>query len=390
MAHVKHDQRVAPDLLGMRLPKRHGLDGVERAGLLKFHATAQAGRFFAWVWPSRTEQQFRLGASKRCHQPDARLLVLSRSRFRPWPNPGVRPLNPAMRTESDSQMPGLTRGTAIGAEVKAIPVLELRPQPTKRIPWFKEVWSFRGVIGILARKDFQVRYKRASFGLAWAVVIPLIQAIVFVIIFSRVGHFSDLKFSYPAYVLSGTLAWSYFSTAATSGSTSIVDSNTITDKVWFPRSVLVLVPVISNMFSLITSMILLIVALPLVHAHITWRLLLLVPAFIFLIVFTTAFNLVTSALHVYFRDVRYIVIAGLLLAFYLTPIVYPASALHSIAPLLIYNPMTGIIGLFQLAAAGPFGPMLQSLLVSFAFTVALLVIGAEANRRRDRLFVDQL
>ncbi len=270
------------------------------------------------------------------------------------------------------------------------PVLELRPQATQRIPWLKEIWSFRGVIGILSRKDFQVRYKRASFGILWAVLIPLIQATVFVVIFSRVGHFDDLTFNYAAYVLSGTLAWAYFNTAVTSGSTSIVDSNTMTDKVWFPRSVLVLVPVISNLFSLITSMILLLVVMPFVHAHYTWRVLLLVPAMIFLMIFVTAINLVTSALHVYFRDVKYIVIAGLLLAFYVTPIVYPASALHSIGPLFAYNPMTGIIGLFQLAAAGPFGPMLRSLLVSFTFTVALLLAGLEANRRHDRLFVDML
>ena len=269
-------------------------------------------------------------------------------------------------------------------------VLELRPQPTRRIPWFKEIMSFSGVMGILARKDFQVRYKRASFGVLWAVFIPLIQAIVFVVVFSRVGHFTHLKFSYAAYVLSGTLSWAYFNAAATSGSTAIVDGADLTDKVWFPRSVLAAVPVISNLFGLLTSMVLLLAAMPIVGAHFTWRLLLLLPAMLLLIMFTMALNLVTSALHVYFRDVKYIVIAGLLLAFYLTPVVYPASTLHSIGPWLALNPMTGIVGLFQLATAGPFGPMLRPLIVSIAFTVVLLVAGLEANRRHDRLFVDQL
>jgi lipopolysaccharide transport system permease protein len=278
----------------------------------------------------------------------------------------------------------------LGAATAALPVLELRPQPTRRLPWLKEIWSFRGVVGILARKDFQVRYKRASFGILWAVLIPLIQALVFVVIFSRVGHFNHLSYSYAAFVLSGTLAWAYFQTAVTSGSTSIVDGATITDKVWFPRSVLVLVPVISNLFSLGTSMILLLVAMPIVHAPFTWRILILIPANMFLIVFTTAFSLVTSSLHVYFRDVKYIVIAFLLVVFYVTPIVYPASSLHHIGPYLALNPLTGIMGLFQFAAAGPFGPMLHSLLVSLAFTVVLFVVGLEANRRRDRLFVDML
>jgi lipopolysaccharide transport system permease protein len=271
-----------------------------------------------------------------------------------------------------------------------VAVLELRPQPTKFIPWFKELWSFRGVLGILARKDFQVRYKRASFGVMWAVLIPLIQAIVFVVVFSRVGHFNKLKFDYSAFVLSGTLAWSYFSTVVTSGATSIVDGASITDKVWFPRSVLVLVPTLSNLFSLVTSMIILLISMPLVSAPFTWRIFLLLPANVLLVVFTTSVSMVTSALHVYFRDVKYIVIATLLVAFYITPIVYPASSLAKIGPWLALNPMTGIIGLFQLASAGPFGPMLWPLVASFGFSVVLFAIGLEANRRRDRLFVDML
>jgi ABC-type polysaccharide/polyol phosphate export permease len=278
----------------------------------------------------------------------------------------------------------------LGTSPAVLTVLELRPEPTRRVPWLKEIWSFRGVIGILARKDFQVRYKRASFGIVWAVLIPVIQATVFVIVFSRLGHFHNLTFSYPAYVVAGTLAWAFFNTVVISGSTSIVDGANITDKVWFPRSVLVFVPVISNLFSLATSMLLIVAAIPLVHAHFALRTLMLVPACLLLIAFTAAFSLVTSALHVYFRDVKYMVIALLLVLFYLTPIVYPASALHRIGPWLALNPLTGIIGLFQLAAAGPFGPMRDALLVSVAFTVILFVVGLEGNRRHDRLFVDKL
>jgi lipopolysaccharide transport system permease protein len=269
-------------------------------------------------------------------------------------------------------------------------VVELRPEPTSLGRWLKEVWAFRQVTGILARKDFQVRYKRASFGILWAVLLPLLQAVVFVVIFSRVGRFNHTPFNYSAFVLSGTLSWAYFSMTALSGATSIVDGAGMTDKVWFPRSVLVLVPVISNLFSLMTSMVLLLISMELVHAHYTWRLVMLVPAILLLVTFSVAFGLVASALYVYFRDVKFIVQAGLLVFFYLTPIVYPSTAVHSIGPWMALNPMTGIIGLFQFAAAGPFGPMLRALLVSLAATAVLLVVGIEANRRHDRLFVDQL
>jgi len=268
--------------------------------------------------------------------------------------------------------------------------MELHPEPTRLQPWLREIWGYRDVISILVRKDFQTRYKRASLGILWAVFLPLIQALVFVAIFSRVGHFQHLKYSYPIYVLSGTLAWSYYSTAASVSSTAIVDGATLTDKVWFPRCSLVIVPVFSNLFGLFTSMVLLLAAMPLFHAHYTLRLFLLIPAMVWCILFAFGFGLCTSALHVYFRDVRFIVQAAVLIWFYVTPIVYPASALKSIGPYFAYNPMTGIINLFQYAAAGRFGPMGKGFLVSAVATVLLLVIGLHAHRRRDRLFVDLL
>jgi lipopolysaccharide transport system permease protein len=269
-------------------------------------------------------------------------------------------------------------------------ILELHAAPTKRVEWLKEIWSFREVIGILARKDFQVKYKRASFGVIWAVALPLIQAIVFVVIFSRVGHFHHTTFNYSAYVLAGVLAYGYFQTAGMAASTSIVDGATMTDKVWFPRSILVLVPCLSNLFTLVTTMVILLVAMPIVGAPYTWRLVVLIPAMLLLVVFAISFGLCAASLHVYYRDVKFIVQAGLLILFYVTPIVYPASSLHSIGPYFAYNPLTGIMSLFQFAAAGSFGGMLKPLIVTGVVTVVLFVLGLEGNRRHDRLFVDKL
>jgi len=269
-------------------------------------------------------------------------------------------------------------------------VAELTPRPAPWGVWLREIWDHREVIGVLTRKDFQVRYKRASFGVLWAVLLPVVQAVVYVVVFSRIGRFNHTSFSYSAYVLSGVLAWAYFATTAQFAVTAIVDAASITDKVWFPRSVAAIVPVLSNLFGLLTSMVLLIIVMPFIHAHITWRLFVLVPALVLLCLFVLGFGLVTSALHVYFRDVKFIVQAGVLVFFYLTPIIYPAAALRSIGPWLALNPMTGIVGLFQYAAAGHFGALGPSVLVSCGATVVLLVAGLAAQRRYDRLFVDKL
>jgi homopolymeric O-antigen transport system permease protein len=272
----------------------------------------------------------------------------------------------------------------------SMPTLELRPQPTKFVPWIREIWAFRQVTGILARKDFQTKYKRASFGIVWAVVLPLLSGIVFVVLLTRIGRFGHLGYSYAAFVLSANLSWAYFATVGLAAATCIVDGASMTDKVWFPRSILVLVPTISNLFGLATSMIILLAAMPIVGAPFTWRLVILVPAIVLMILFTVGFGLCASALHVYFRDVKFIVQAGILLWFYVTPIIYPASALGFLGPYLVFNPMTGIIGLFQFAAAGHFGPMRNSICISVVFTVLLIVVGLQAQRKHDRLFVDKL
>jgi ABC-type polysaccharide/polyol phosphate export permease len=164
----------------------------------------------------------------------------------------------------------------------------------------------------------------------------------------------------------------------------------MTDKVWFPRSILVLVPCISNLFTLLTTMVILLIALPIVGADYSWRLLLLLPAMLLLFVFSVSFGLCAASLHVYYRDVKFIVQAGLLILFYVTPIVYPANSLHNLGRYFAYNPLTGIMSLFQFAAAGSFGGMLKPLIVTAIFTVVFFVAGLEGNRRHDRLFVDKL
>jgi lipopolysaccharide transport system permease protein len=244
------------------------------------------------------------------------------------------------------------------------------------------------VLGVLARKDFQTRYKRASFGVLWAVALPVLQGAVLALVFSRVAAFKTGG-SYAAIVMSGTFAWAYLTATVQTATTAVVDGASLADKVWFPRAVLVMVPVLSNLVGLVVSDLLLLVLLPLVGDWPGWHLLLLVPASLLLIGLTTGLSLVLSALHVYFRDTKFIVQAVLLVAIYLTPIIYPASLLGRFAGWLDANPATGIVELVHSAATASALPG-RSLAVSIVATIVLLVVGAEVHRRHDRLFVDQL
>ena len=140
--------------------------------------------------------------------------------------------------------------------------------------WFNDVLAHRGVLGIFARKDFQTRYKRASLGVLWAVAVPVLQGAVMAVVFSRVIRVSSAS-GFAAYVMSGIIAWAYFSTALGAGSTAIVDGSGLTDKVWFPRLLLVIVPVLSGLVGLVVSLAVLLVLAPMVHVHIGWQLFML-------------------------------------------------------------------------------------------------------------------
>jgi lipopolysaccharide transport system permease protein len=271
------------------------------------------------------------------------------------------------------------------------PVLRFGDRPEPLGVWLAGVWRARALLVALAQKDFRVRYKRASLGVLWSIALPLLQSAVMVFIFSRVGHFgSGARFNYAGYVLAGMVPWLYLSSSIATSTTSIVDASDLTDKVFFPRAVLPLVSPAANLVTLVISTAIVIAALPILGERITPWILLLVPALALLCAFTAAVGLALGALYVYFRDIKFMVQAALLVWIYVTPIVYPPSALNGAARWLDFNPLTGIVGLFQRAVVQAPVPSARSLVVSIVTTVLLAVAAVAAHRHHDRLFVDLL
>lgn len=269
----------------------------------------------------------------------------------------------------------------------------VEPRAIARRGWLREVWSYRALLSILARSDFHTRYKRASFGVLWAVAVPAIQAAALAVVFSRFVPVGG-EFSYAAFAVSGVLAWAYFAPTLGVASTAIVEGSDLADKVWFPRALLVLVPCLANLPGLAISLAIFVAILPLLGESLGLHTLLLIPAGILMVVFTSSLSMVLSALHVYFRDVRYLVQASLLVLFYLTPIVYPQTAVGALGPWLDLNPLTGVANLFHWAAVGTpeawSSTAIRSIAIAVGATLALLVSAIEVHRRRDRLFVDLL
>lgn len=285
-------------------------------------------------------------------------------------------------------MTAIDVGGVGAASPPGVPVLDLTARPGTLRDWFRSLADHREVLVALAEKDFKVRYKRATFGVLWAVALPLLQAAVMVVVFSRFRRGAGGDLDYTGYVLSGMVAWAYVAASIPAATTAIVEGAGLTDKVWFPRALLALAPVLANLIGLgISFGIVLLVQL--LRGDLGADVLLALPAAALLVALVTALALAGSALYVWFRDVRFIVQAGLLVLFYATPVLYEVSLLGRWAPVARANPFTGVVNLFQRAVVG--APVDgAALVVSMATTLVVGLVAIELHRRHDRRFVDLL
>ncbi|MFL6239516.1 MAG: ABC transporter permease [Actinomycetes bacterium] len=294
-------------------------------------------------------------------------------------------------TGHDSEVVASPAGQ-IRTSVADRPVLDARGEWTPPRQLLREVWDARDLIATLARKDFFVRYRRASFGVAWAVLLPVIQAAVLTEVFQ---HFRAIRSgthgSLPVYVFTGMTVYTFFTTTVTSSSTSIVDGAGLSSKIYFPRAVLPLISVRSNLYAFACSLVILIVMSVMFGTHLDAHVLLLVPGVLLLVWVTASAGLTLSALHVYFRDVRYIVAAIFSGLLYLSPVFLPLRIYPpSIRWIVLVNPVSGVIELFRLAITGADPQWPLAITFAVAWAVFLTATAVYLHCRRNRVFVDLL
>ena len=254
---------------------------------------------------------------------------------------------------------------------------------------FRELWKFRELFYFLIWRDLKVRYKQTVLGAAWAVIQPFFTMVVFSIFFGRLAGVPSDGLPYPLFAFAGLVPWTFFANALSQSSNSLVGSQHLITKVYFPRLVIPVSAVLSGAldfviaFAVLLGMMIYYGAVPGVAS--------LVIPFFFLLALVTALGagLWLSALNVEFRDVRYIV--PFLTQFWLfaTPVAYPSSMLpEPWRTLYGVNPMVGVVEGFRWALLGrpeSLGPILA---VSTGAALFLLVTGALYFRRMERTFAD--
>jgi lipopolysaccharide transport system permease protein len=254
-----------------------------------------------------------------------------------------------------------------------------------------DLWRSRSLVRALARRDFYVRYRRPTFGVIWSVAIPLIQAVVLSVVFTRVIRV-ETAIPYPVFIIAGVVPWTFFSQSLSTAVRSITAGSGIASKVYFPRAVLPLASVGSNVYAVAPTLVVLLGAALAYGVDVTPYWLLLLAGITLMIGLTAAFSLVFAALHVYFRDVAYILTAGLQAWFYGSAVLFPVDIVPAgpLRSLVVFNPATGFVETFRAAFMGIQPHTLDAIISTIGWTIALLLFAVLLYRRYDRVFVDLL
>lgn len=227
--------------------------------------------------------------------------------------------------------------------------------------------------------------------MAWAVGLPLIQAVVLAVVFTRIVKI-ETGGNYGVFVFAGMLPWTFLSGSVITGSTAIVDGSALATKIYFPRALLPLVTIGANIYGFIPGVAVLLLAAATLGEGLSTDVWLVVPATLLMIAFVASLVLVLAGLHVYFRDLRFMVQAAILAWFYGTPVIYPLDlATGTLRTVLLVNPATGMVTLFRDAVSDTgTDDLATALIATAAWTLGLAVIGLVLHCRRDRVFVDLL
>jgi len=217
---------------------------------------------------------------------------------------------------------------------------------------FKEIWHYKDLLYFLVYRDITVIYKQSILGFSWAIIQPLFSTLIFTFVFGNLANISSDGIPYPVFSLLGVIPWTYFSATLNASGSSLIGASSIFTKVYFPRVLIPITPVISKLSDFTISLSILIIFL--IYFGIAPGLnLLFFPLVLLLMIITASgFGFWFSALAIQYRDVKFGISFITPLLMYLAPVVYPSSLIlnkfgYDVYLLYGIYPLTGIIDSFR-------------------------------------------
>lgn len=257
---------------------------------------------------------------------------------------------------------------------------------------FGEIWERRFALRNLVLKNLRVRYRNMALGMLWSVLNPLVMLGVLVFVFSYV-YPQPARPAFPIFVLIGLVHFNIFSRILAAATNSVVEHSALVKRVAFPRMIIPLAVVLSQLPDVLILVGLLGIFVALFHLPWTWMFLWVPVILLVELVFVTGMALLFSALDVYYRDMLYIVESGLTILFWMTPVFYPITYIHENLPrfcydLYILNPLAGCVDATRRAILDHAPPDSDAFVAAIVVAVLTLVFGIYAFEKLQRKFAD--
>jgi lipopolysaccharide transport system permease protein len=269
-------------------------------------------------------------------------------------------------------------------------ILVIEAGRTEKHYW-KDLWRFRELFYILSWRDIKVRYKQTAIGALWSIVRPLLTMIIFTVVFRSIANVpAGLHAPYSLMVYAGLLPWTFFSTALSEASNSLITNSNLISKVYFPRLIVPTASVITSLVDFLISFVLMFGLYVWYGYPPDWHILLL-PLFLLLAFLASmGIGLFITALNVKYRDFRYIVPFIVQFGLYVSPVAFNSNIIPEKWRIIFsLNPMVGVIDGFRWCLLqGEQVLHWDSIALSCAVTLLFLWIGVRQFRRMEKSFAD--
>jgi lipopolysaccharide transport system permease protein len=253
----------------------------------------------------------------------------------------------------------------------------------------KELYRYRDLLWSLALRDIKVRYRQTFLGVAWAIMQPLAYMVIFTLVFSKFGKMDTNGVPYPIFSYTGLVPWTFFATALGLGASSIVANMNLVKKIYFPREVFPLGVILGCFVDFLIAAAIVAVLMALYHVPANFQMLWLPWLMLLELGFLTSIVLMTAALNVFYRDVKYIVPLCTQLGMFVTPVIYSSSMVpEHLRKWYFLNPMAVVVdGTRRVVLEGK-PPLLEPLVVATLVVAVLGVLSYVYFKRVEVKFAD--
>ncbi len=260
---------------------------------------------------------------------------------------------------------------------------------------FKEIWHYRDLLWILLKRDYKASFRQTVLGPLWFFIQPIFTTLMYTVVFNRVAKLGTDGMPPILFYLSGVILWNYFSTSITSTSNAFISNASIFGKVYFPRLIIPISVVLSNMMKLMVQfsffLIVFVYYWQCSCSTITpsWHAALFPFLFLLMGILGLAIGMLISTFTTKYRDFQYLIAFGIQLLMYATPIVYPSSMVKGVwHDILVLNPMTGIVEGFRYSFLGTGSFQWGMIGYSFIFSIVMLSISVVLFNKVEKKFMD--